>query len=113
MTAGCTSRWLTRRARRVVYAAVVRSPLNQGRSTPLVVAGIELLPASAPPTEAQLNDRLHSFKTRCLKNCFWLLMLLYPGVCKKARRTPAVLQGLQHLAPVTEQMAERYRSLRR
>ena len=106
-TAGCASCWLTRRARRVVYAAVVRSPLNQGRATPLVVAGIELLPAAAPPTEAQMIDCLHRFKTRCLKNCFWLLMLLYPGVCKKARRTPAVLHGLQHRVSV-EHMAEQH-----
>jgi hypothetical protein len=26
-----------------------------------------------------------SLSRSCLKNCFWLLMLLYPGVCKKAR----------------------------
>jgi hypothetical protein len=29
-----------------------------------------------------------------LKNCFWLLMLLYPGVCKKARTYWSLLAAL-------------------
>ena len=41
----------------------------------------------------ELRGSCHLPRARCLKNCFWLLMLLYPGVCKKARalsvgRTP-------------------------
>lgn len=70
---------------RLIYRAMMEGPLGRARPEPLVLCGRMLLPASPARSEAQKADMLQAFKTRCLKNCFWLLMLLYPGVCKKAR----------------------------
>lgn len=58
--------------------------LGHARPQPLVLCGRMLLPARPARSDAEKAEMLHAFKTRCLKNCFWLLMLLYPGVCKKA-----------------------------
>jgi hypothetical protein len=68
-----------------LYRAAVYGPLSRARPVALVAFGRVLLAASPEMTEEEKEAAVRAFRTRCLKNCFWLLMLLYPGVCKKAR----------------------------
>ena len=94
--------------RRLTHCIVFEKILSRERVVPLVLAGRVILPAAPALTDAQKETALHAFKVRCvpglcmtglraltpaqrcLKNCFWLLMLLYPGVCKKARHNVLV-----------------------
>ncbi len=85
----------------MLYRAAVYGPLSRARPVALVAFGRVLLAASPEMTEEEKAAAVRAFRTRCLKNCFWLLMLLYPGVCKKASQqcyahAEAALQKREH-----------------
>ena len=61
----------------------MRKWLRGARVHPVSVFGRELLSPRKALSDEEMLERLDAFKVRCLKNSCWLLMLLYPGVCKK------------------------------
>ena len=56
---------------------------RRARPQPLILFGRVLLPPRGPLSDDQVEAVLGRFTTRCLKNACWLVLLLYPGVCKK------------------------------
>ena len=69
-----------------VWAAhrwALRGPWRQARPQPFILFGRVLLPPRAALSDDQVAVALDRFTTRCLKNAAWLVLLLYPGVCKK------------------------------
>ena len=66
-----------------VHRRLMMGPWRQARPHPTILLGRVVMPARGALTDDQMAVALARFTTRCLKNAAWLLLLLYPGVCKK------------------------------
>ena len=67
-----------------VVASYSRSRFGRAaRMREIAAFGRVLLPVRGELDEAKVEASLDTFRTRCKKNAAWLVMLLYPGICKK------------------------------
>jgi hypothetical protein len=73
----CAAVWAAASA--VVRSGAFRAP----RTRSLTAFGRVLLRPRGALGDAELGDMEVALRTRCKKNAAWLVMLLYPGLCKK------------------------------